>query len=516
MNIMKVKILSSVLVLTFIFTACSDWDELNTDPNHPLAVNVDPGLKLGSVFKEACLNAHLHQRVHNLYIDMFSQYYTGTGFGTYQNQSQDGWTTDYWNDHYRWYNSLSNLIDQYSDTETYVNAVAVMKIWRVWITHRATDLLGDIPYSNVLEGEYDSQESIYKDMLNELELAVANIDPNYTMFDDPIYGGDLTKWTKFANSLRLRLALRISEVEPDLAKTHAEAAVAGGVLDALADMPTMYANTAIWGEGYSYNYYFWWGSGNGVGMTSTFYDLTAGIGGLPFNLSDVGDATDYPAVVDPRATIIFGSSDQNGDVQEGYLGRWSGIAAGLSADARQEPENFVQNNSRINVTLRGDFNGDNGRAWTIMPIAEIWFLRAEGALNGWSMGVSAQEAYESGVAASFEYWGLGTASQYLASTDANMAGISAAWGDGNGTDLEKVMTQKFIGGFPDNGWEAWADLRRLKMPEVDFGVQFNTNVPQGEVIQRVKYPSSQAILNEANYAEVAASDHEGTKMWWAQ
>lgn len=513
---MKVKILSSVLVLTLIFSACSDWEELNTDPNYPLAEDVDPGLKVGSVFKEACLGAELHQRIHNLYVDMFAQYYTGLGFPMYQNQSNDGYTSLYWDNHYRWFNSLSNLIDQYEESDTYVNAVAVMRIWRVWITHRATDLLGDIPYSNVLDGVYDSQESIYKDMLSELELAVSSIDPAYTMFADPIYAGDLDKWAKFANSLRLRLAMRISGVEPALAKSHAEAAVAGGVLEQIADMPTMYANTAIWGEGYSYNYYFWWGSGNGMAMTGTFYDLTVGIGGLSFNTADVGEATDYPTIADPRATIIFGTSDQNTDVQPGFEGRWSGIAAGLSAEARQEPENFVQNNSRINVTLRGTFNGDNDREWTIMPIAEVWFLRAEGALNGWSMAATVQEAYENGVAASFEYWGLGSASEYLASNEVNQQGVSAAWGDGHGTDLEKVITQKFIGGYPDNGWEAWADLRRLELPEVNFGLQFNTNIPPGEVIQRVKYPSSQAILNEDNYKTVAGSDNEGTKQWWAK
>ena len=115
-----------------------------------------------------------------------------------------------------------------------------------------------------------------------------------------------------------------------------------------------------------------------------------------------------------------------------------------------------------------------------------------------------------------EYWGLSSAASYLASNAPNQEGISAAWGDGNGSDLEKIITQKFIGGFPDNGWEAWADLRRLGLPEVDFGLQLNTNVPNGEVVQRVKYPSSQAILNEANYAQVADKDHEGTKHWWAK
>jgi hypothetical protein len=514
---MKLKIVISVFALSLVFSACSDWEELNVDPNNPLAKNVDPGLKVGSVFREATLNAHLHQRIHNLYVDMFAQYYTGTGFGTYQYQSNDGWSNDYWNDHYKWFNSLSILINEYKDSENYINAVAVMRIWKAYITHRATDLFGDIPYSNVVKGVYDSQEIIYKDMLSQLELAVSSIKPDKPMFKDPIYNGDLAKWKLFANSLRLRLAMRISGVDEALAKSNAEAAVAGGVLENLADMPEMFANTAVWGEGYSYNYYFWWGAGNGVGMSKSFYDLTTGIGGLPFNLADVGaGASDYPAQVDPRATIIFGTSDQNAEVQDGFKGKWSGIAAGLSADDRLKPENFVQNNSRINVTLRGEANGDNDRARTIMPISEVWFLRAEGALKGWSMGASSKDAYEKGVKASFEYWGLKSADDYLASDATNNKGISAKFGDGKGSDLEKVMTQKYIGGFPDNSWEAWVDLRRLGLPALDYGVQLNTNVPAGKVIQRVKYPSSQSILNSENYGRVAAKDNEGTKNWWAK
>ncbi|MCV9389513.1 SusD/RagB family nutrient-binding outer membrane lipoprotein [Reichenbachiella ulvae] len=79
-------------------------------------------------------------------------------------------------------------------------------------------------------------------------------------------------------------------------------------------------------------------------------------------------------------------SDQNADVGEGFEGVWPGIDAGLAPSALTAPENFVQNNSRMNTTLRGEFNGDNARSWTIMPIAEVWFLRAEGALNGWNIG----------------------------------------------------------------------------------------------------------------------------------
>ncbi|MEN7549815.1 SusD/RagB family nutrient-binding outer membrane lipoprotein [Rapidithrix thailandica] len=516
----KSKIYIAALAMLFCLGACSNWEELNMDPNNPPAEKVSPALKVGGVFKESCMNAELHQRVHNLYVDMFAQYYLGY-FGTYDYVSNDPWTTLFWENHYKWFNSLNVLVMDYESNEDFTNIVSIIRIWKVWISHRGVDLLGDIPYFEVADGVYDAEELIYKDFLKELEESVANFDASKESMNDPIYHGDLGKWTKFANSLRLRLAMRLTNVEPELAKQHAEAAVAGGVLESFDEMPTMFSNTTAWGEGYSYNYYFWWGAGNGVVMSQSFYDLTVNIGGVPFKTTDVGDRLangEYPEFVDPRATVIFGSSDQNAENSEiaGYQGRWSGIAAGLASPDRAEEANRVQNNSRINVTLRGKFNGDNAREFTILPIAEIWFLRAEGASYGWNMAVPTQDAYENGVRASFDYWGLKSADTYLASEAVNNQGISAKWGDGNGTELEKIITQKYIGGYPDNGWEAWADLRRLELPELEFGLQLNTNVPEGKIIQRVKYPLNQAQVNGDNYNQVKDKDTEGHKHWWSK
>ncbi|MCU4177696.1 SusD/RagB family nutrient-binding outer membrane lipoprotein [Carboxylicivirga sp. N1Y90] len=510
-------ILLALSILSIV--SCDDFEDINKDPNNPPANMVPPGLKVGAILQEATLHAHLHQRVHNLYVDMFSQYYTGTGFGTYEYQSVDGWSQDFWNDHYRWFGNLTSLMLEYQDNDKFVNDVGLIKIWRAFIMHRAVDLFGDLPYFDVLSGEYDSEEEIYLDMLASLKEAVENMDEEKSMFNDIIYQGDVVKWKKFGNSLRLRLAMRVSGVDATTAKMHAQEAVASGVLEDFSDMPTMPANQSTWGEGYSMTYYFWWGAGNGVGLTETLYNLGTGIGGMEFlkdHMENPDDLVEFPEFVDPRLTLCFGSSSSNGEVEAGYSGRWTGIPLGLSSDERQESEYKVANNARINVTLRGKNGGDNGRYRTIMPIAEVWFLRAEGALNGWNMGVDTKDAYENGVRASFEYWKLDGADAYLTSSAVNTHGTSANWSDANGSSLEKIITQKYIGGYPDNSWEAWADLRRLELPKMNFGLQFNSNVPAGKIIQRVKYPSVQAQINSENYEKVRDKDHEGTKHWWAK
>src|SRR5690606_38024813 len=119
------------------------------------------------------------------------------------------------------------------------------RIWKVWVVHRYTDYFGPIPYSqigNYVEGEgvaYDSQEDIYHDLFKELAEATAVLEAHSDGISygeqDLIYGGNVAQWLKFANTLRLRLALRVSFVEPGLAKTEAEAAFAGGVFETNAD-----------------------------------------------------------------------------------------------------------------------------------------------------------------------------------------------------------------------------------------------------------------------------------------
>src|SRR5690606_26083174 len=126
-----------------------------------------------------------------------------------------------------------------SDPEE-INKLSIARIWRVWVYHRITDLFGDIPYSEAAKGatdklytpKYDEQSYIYMDMLKELDEAANAFDPALPSFDqaDLIYGGDISKWKKFAYSMMLRLGMRLTKVDNATAKLWVQKAIAGGVI----------------------------------------------------------------------------------------------------------------------------------------------------------------------------------------------------------------------------------------------------------------------------------------------
>jgi hypothetical protein len=218
---------------------------------------------------------------------------------------------------------------------------------------------------------------------------------------------------------------------------------------------------------------------------------------------------------------FFSLTNQNTDISGSkYLGNWTGVHHGISRNESTNADFFVANNSRVSPEAR-----DINRSFIIIPAHEMWFIRAEGALKGWNMGTTAQAAYEEGITSSLAQWResaeLGT---YLSSTNANLNGTTVKWDDNTGTNnsqLDKIITQKYIAGFPDNGWEAWADQRRLKhtLIEPTQNPDDGTGLIKGDHVQRIKYPSNQPSVNAKHYAEAIARQGEdlvSTKIWWAK
>ena len=523
---------ATLAIATSLLSCDKGFDELNVNPNDPSAELADPKMLLTPVLKDGVFSAHLHQRIHNLYVDNYAQYYNGPIAGVQLGNVADGWTQDFWREHYKWLNNLNTIIRLNKDKPVQANVVATAKIYKVFLTSRATDLFGDIPYSQAADGTgnlpvYDKQEDIYKSMLIDLAEAVNEFDENQPTVggNDFIYQGDIVMWKKFANSLRLRLAMRISNVEPALAKENAEAAVKGGVFETNEDSALMISDGSMWGQGYSTKYYFDWGSGNGVGMTTTMFNMLAGYETDFPSAEDLGipAVNNVPAKVDPRALHYFWVTDQNGDMSDPkYKGNWTAVDHGISRDEAQNEDNFVANNSRVGIEMHGDIT----RPFIIMPAHEVWFLRAEAAERfGWDMMSGAKASYEEGVTLSMNQWKesaeLGA---YLSSTNANQNGTTVSYDDLSGTNnskLDKIITQKYISGFPDNGWEAWADQRRLdhNLIQAPQNVDAGTGLVVGDYVQRIKYPSNQPSVNGDNYAEAVArqgEDFVSTKIWWAK
>ncbi|QZE14492.1 SusD/RagB family nutrient-binding outer membrane lipoprotein [Halosquirtibacter laminarini] len=532
---MKTLFAIYIVLLGLIMASCSNFDEMNLNPNQPGVTTGDPSQLFSKMTKESTLTAYLHQRIHNLGVDAFSQYYSAPAFSTERGTMNDVWAQDYWKAYYGWLNSANTIIRVTKNDPTKVNTYQMARIWKAWMTQRTTDLFGDMPYFEAADGtginpKYDTQENIYLDILKELKEAAAGLDlskPNMGT-QDFIYGGDVDLWRGFANSLRLRVAMRISNVKPTIAKTNAEDAVADGVLTLNAEMATMQNWSAPWGNGYSTKYYFDWGPGNGVALSTSMYNMLVGLGGIAFPSSDFfgPDITyrDVPSVVDPRGPHFFGISDNNGPTltdKEHYSGRWTSIDVGLTEDQRAEQVNKPENNSRVGKEMQVIT-----RPFIIMPVSEVFFLRAEGALKGWNMNGTAEELYEDGIKRSMEQWAISPIvyGDYLESEAMNINGTTVHFSFDSGTNdspLDKVMTQKYIAGFPDNGWEAWADYRRIQKPvlKTPGTLDEGTGLKPGEVVQRLKYPQLEQNVNKDFYDE--AVKHQGadlvsTKLWWVE
>lgn len=545
---MKTKIknylLICVLMVGFVATSCEDFDSLNENPNSPTPEKIDPIYLLTPVFTRSVLNVDNYQRIHNLYVDTYAQYFSNDKYSSNVCVPNNDWTQRYWDDHWGWIANLNEVIRISEGNPKYNNLIQVARIWRVWTFARATDLFGDIPYSRASDdsGEaapYDAQKDIYYDMVKELAEASSNLDLDGEKLGagDLIFKGDVAKWKSFANSMRLRLAMRMTEIDPDKAKVEAEAAVKaeGGLLSSNSDNPKIVRKRAYYQIDSNYfnaiSHLF---NAGRMTMSYSMQKILTNLGGIPFPKKPT--YTEVPEFCDPRGPIYFNVTNEYNGAGAEYRGRWKGVPAGYTQAVSLEPDNVNKNNSRVGVYFVGDtkemdvpFSVDMDKDQTLMYYAEICFLRAEGALRGWEMGGSARSFYEEGIRASMKTVEISddVINQYLQSDMPNLYGTSVLFTDTEGennSQLAKIITQKYLSGFPDNSWEAWADYRRLSLPTLDpfampepgYVIEKGAMGWKGS-LRRIIYPAQEVIVNEANYKEASArigGDKTTTRMWW--
>lgn len=378
---------------------------------------------------------------------------------------------------------------------------------RIFATMRVSDCYGPVPFSKIGTGSdfavaYDDMPTLYSSMLAELDKAIAGmkeaVNANASLFADAdyIYSGDVSKWITFANTLKLRLAMRLVNVEPALAQATAEAAVndAYGVIST----PDQAAWSTFLPGGNSFHKVSWLWSEARVSA-----DLQSYLQGYS----------------DPRLAA-YAVPDESGNI----VCLRNGI--------------FHANNVKADAKIYSMPNVNSRSPLLCISASEAWFCRAEGALRGWNMGGTAKELYERGVRVSFEERVTGAdVDAYLASeatpadyvdpynssyNHAAMTTISPKY-DENATfqqNLERIMVQKWIGNYP-NGWETWTDFRRTNYPKF-FPVVSNMStagVSTQRGMRRLPYPQSEFNTNEANVkaaqAMLGGPDTGATDLWWA-
>lgn len=369
-------------------------------------------------------------------------------------------------------NDLQNIIN----VGTSQPEKAVARIVKSYLFWRITDRFGDIPYFDALKGTsfptptYDRQELIYKDLIKENAEAFVQLDGAGTLKGDILYGNDINKWKKLANSLRMMMALRLSNKYPgasDYAATEFKAALALGPIEALADnwRVDFPGNTA----GFS-NPFF------SVNEANRDYGVSVPFGAILSGLNDsrasvYGSSTVY---------VPYGWAENDINIWRAANPTWARTLA-TSARTRTSPI-------------------------FLMTAARTWLARAEAAQLGWT-SEDVTTTYNTGIDLAFSQLGLTTPATYK--TQANVV---------LGTDnVRKIATQQYLEAFPD-GTEGWSVWRKTGFPVLAPSPN-PSDLEHTTIPVRYVYHQRQVSLNPVGVATAIANqgpDKQETKIWWDQ
>ena len=543
------------MACALFFASCSDeyMENMNTDPSK--AATIDPNAQLTTAQLQTYGDLsmmEIYRNYHYAFTQQLMGCWNTTNYGgrhTLDNNEMSRiWTSFYTQ-------SLKNIIDaQYRTAEDAekVNINSVLRIYRVYLMSIITDTYGDAPFSEAglgfLEGKfnpkYDKQEDIYNAFFLELEDAVNKIDPTKDkVTGDLIYAGDVTKWQQLANSLRLRFAMRISNVNPTKAQTEFENALAanGGVItDASSDALIKYMTIAFSFGQEAYSDY----RGNSLSqllfgndpannpsyLCSTFFNQLYNSGDpRTFKISrcyydGLMSATSPDNRVDITQEMIEKGIDFSPRDPGAYS--WEPWPTGYDSDICAE---LAVNNPSVTATMAREvepklannfLKSDN--PGVVMTSAEVKFLMAEATVKKWNVGSAlAEDLYKQGVRAAMDF--LTNNYGCTATTDAEFDAFiqdKGAFGHTDNQKLEAINTQAWILHFT-NPAECWANVRRsgypkLKSPaEYGFG-QYLTGGT--EIPVRLCYPVLESSYNKKSYNEaierMGGTDNWHSLLWW--
>lgn len=537
---MKKQLYITLVVLASLmgaFTSCTkDFDNMNTNKYGVSDKEKEPyilflGGYIPQMEKSIYYNPNNYdwdfQIMQNLSSDIYSGYLTPpTPFNNDKNNinyfMMDGWNSFNFN---AYNNNLMKpalkVKEMTIDKKQYPEVYAVALVLKVMGMQQLTDLYGPIIYTKYGEGtvasSYDSQKVVYDTFFKELDqaqalfkefLASPRKDLKLLSDYDVIFNSDYNKWMKAANSVRLRLAIRISKVNPQLAKAEAEKAMkdAAGVFETEdMIMPTKSMKNPLNVLAYAYN---------DTRMSADMQSIMVGL-------------------KDPRISRYFDYATDAKVVDKYGKTHYQGIRQGTNMINKKLRENY----SNL-AKARYGMPMVNSNPITLMSASEVYFLRAEGALRGWAgMGASAKELYEKGIESSFRGLSVAGADAYIANAtnkpaayeDPNeskynspaVSTVTVKWneGDTNEQKLEKIITQKWIAMFP-NGREAWSEFRRTGYPRLFPIIENNSGgtIDSKIMIRRLPFSKDEYNNNKAEVTKavqmLGGPDSPGTKLWW--
>lgn len=554
---MKLSIYTIALTLltgVLSFTSCSDeyMENMNTDPTKAAALDANAQLTTAQLQTYGDLGM---VEIYRNYLYGFTQQLMGswntTNFGGRHMLSDDEmdrvWTTFYTN-------SIKNLTDaQYRTAQDQgkTNIHAALTIYRVYLMSIITDIYGDVPckeagmgfLQGIFNPRYDTQEEIYHSFFQDLTAAVEALDPaKDAITGDVIYGGNILKWKKLANSLRLRFAMRISNVDPQKAQQEFEAACQadGGIFDSAEDDALIkYMNIAF---SFGQDAY---GDFRGNALSKLLF------GNDPANNPSYLCATLFNQLYntgDPRTFMLSRcyydglmsatSPDNRVDLTQEMIDKgiafqpclpgafsWEPWPTGYDSDILKE---LAETNPNVTISVAREtepklannfLRGDN--PGVVMTFAETRFLLAEAALKNWNVdGQTAEALYEEGVRAAVDF--LVTRYKCDPVSEEEMNAYLSANGMGHTKEqkMASIHTQAWILHFT-NPAECWANQRRSGYPKLkspaEYGFeQFMTGGK--EIPVRLCYPVLESSYNKTGYEEalerMGGKDSWNTPVWW--
>ena len=432
------------------------------------------------------------------------------GFGSKYNAAQTQQSFETFNSAYpNEINEIGIVIKAVKDDPAKVNLLAQARIWRVYIFSRLTDLYGDVPYSqaglgydsSVYKPAYDAQKDIYASLLPELDAAAQSLDASRPTpgVADLIYGGNTSQWKKFAYSLMLRCAMRMTKVDAAAAKTWATRAIAGGVITADADIAKI---GYLLGQDINKNPLV-------LDLWNSDYIVQDGVKNTEGGKYQEVWINYLKSTSDPRLPVI--SVVWKGGVPDTD----TAIQKGMPSNLGSKPTNF------------GSLSEPNPKTVLLMTsprllftAAESYFLLTEAALRGWYTGPTAASLYQNGVQAAMRQWAIiaGSAGAIPQTAIDNYAAAATTSFNGAATfdaQMNVIYTQFWVSIFPD-AQEVFASYRRTGYPAL-VPNNYPANATGGQIFRRFLYPITEATLNADSYQ--AAISRQGandllTRIWW--
>lgn len=520
---MKTKyiIIASVIAgLSIMNTGCDkNFQEINIDPEHITSNTMDYNYLLTAAelitSGNSDGNAYETWRNNLIYASCMIQHLSSTAgyWGGDKYTYNAGYNSAYWDQQYP--NSIRNIVEVVNNTteDTALSRLHnIARIFKVFMFQRMTDMYGDCPYSEaglgyikgITNPKYDKQKDIYMDMLNELQDAAQKLNGsgiNHVGSADVIYQGDVNKWKKFAYSEMVRLAMRMTKVDPANAEKWVKTAVQGGVMESNEDNALLRHDA-----GHS-----WDPISNPNGWILDGQDPTNGHVSKTF-ISYLKNMNDPRLIWIATVCDNPGNTSEKGDTSWAkQLGQPNGYDVSSGPRDISNAPNWPGDQSNYSVVNRYTFSRLDAPTF-FLTYSETQLLLAEAAQRGWTNG-SATDYYNKGVKAAI----LQINQTGGALTEAQADKYLAAHPYNPAKGLEMINTQYWVATFMDE-YEAWANWRRSGYPELTPVEPYPGNVTNGTIPRRFTYPVTEAATNSENYQAAVAGMNNGDKMnsrvWW--